>query len=100
MEVDWHSEKGCFSTFLRELAFFNTPEPLPDCSPAEEEPLAEDEKTKALEEAQVTQQKWQLRHVVFPAMMKYLIPPKALVDKKAVVHVASLENLYKVFERC
>jgi DNA mismatch repair protein MLH1 len=97
VEVDWHSEKGCFSTFLRELAFFNAPETMPDCSPEDQ---SEDEETKAQEEAQVAQQKWQLRYVVFPAMMKYLNPPKALVDKKAIIHVASLENLYKVFERC
>lgn len=88
IEVDWQSEKGCFSTFLRELAFFNTPEPLPE---TEEEDEAQKDNTK--------QQQWQLRHIVFPAM-RYLEPPKSLIDTKAVVHVASLENLYKVFERC
>lgn len=101
VEVDWHSEKGCFSTFLRELAFFNTPEPLPeDDTPADIVDSEQDEAGKKQLEDKVSQQKWQLRHVVFPAMMRYLVPPKSLVDCKAVVHVASLENLYKVFERC
>lgn len=97
VEVDWHSEKGCFSTFLRELAFLNTPEGLPT-DPAD---MEEDEpRVKAVQEEKMTQQKWQLRHVVFPALMRYLVAPKSLVDAKTVVHVASLENLYKVFERC
>ena len=41
----------------------------------------------------------QLKNVVFPAM-RYLQPPSSMIDSKAIVHVASLENLYKVFERC
>jgi DNA mismatch repair protein MLH1 len=88
-EASWESEKDCFASIARELAFFNSPEPLPLLIPADtNEP---DERTK--------QQMSQLKHIVFPAM-RYLQPPMSMIDSKAIVHVASLENLYKVFERC
>jgi DNA mismatch repair protein MLH1 len=44
-------------------------------------------------------QKWQVQHVLFPAMKKYLVPHKRLLDRD-VVQVASLPELYRVFERC
>lgn len=32
-------------------------------------------------------------------MRKYLVPPKALLDRD-VVQIANLPDLYRVFERC
>ena len=43
--------------------------------------------------------RWQIQHVLFPAMRKYLVPPKALLDRD-VVQIANLPDLYRVFERC
>ncbi|KAK9893561.1 DNA mismatch repair protein MutL [Cystobasidium minutum MCA 4210] len=93
IEVDWTSEKACFSTVLREIAFFNSPEPLPSLMPEDTGSLDDEQKNKHDEQV------GQLKHVVFPAM-RYLQPPSSMIDSKAIVHVASLENLYKVFERC
>ena len=43
--------------------------------------------------------RWQIQHVLFPAMRKYFIAPKTLLDRD-VVQIANLPDLYRVFERC
>ncbi|KAI1798126.1 DNA binding protein [Ganoderma leucocontextum] len=87
-QVDWTAEQECFESFLRELAFFYVPEPLlPGAN-------MDDEARKA-EKAML----WQIQHVLFPAMARYLVPPKTLLDRD-VVQVADLPDLYRVFERC
>ena len=83
LKVDWTSEAECFETFLRELAYFYIPTPTP----------TEDDKD------QYKAEKWQIQHIMFPAMRRYLVPPKSLLDRD-VVQVADLPDLYKVFERC
>lgn len=83
-QVNWTSEAECFDTFLRELAYFYIPTP-----PVSEDP--ENEKYKA--------ERWQIEHVLFPAIRRYLLPPKSLLDRD-VVQIANLPDLYKVFERC
>ena len=88
MQVDWTSEKECFESFLRELAFFYVPEPLLP-NPSADEEAREGEKAML----------WQIQHVLFPAMSRYLVPPKTLLDRD-VVQVADLPDLYRVFERC
>lgn len=85
-QVHWFSEQECFQTFLRELAYFYVPEPL---IPGTAEADTADESAM----------RWQLQHVLFPAMARYLSPPKTLVDQD-VVQVAHLPELYRVFERC
>ncbi|KIP05661.1 hypothetical protein PHLGIDRAFT_144085 [Phlebiopsis gigantea 11061_1 CR5-6] len=86
-QVKWHSEKACFRTFLRELAYFYVPEPLL--------PSEVSDADKANEAAL----RWQIQHVLFPAIAKHMQPPKSLLDRD-VVQVANLPELYRVFERC
>jgi len=86
-QVDWADEERCFESILRELAYFYVPGPL-DGTPATPE---ETEESKA--------ERWQIEHVLFPAMRKYLVPPKSLLERD-VVQVASLPDLYRIFERC
>jgi DNA mismatch repair protein MLH1 len=88
-QVDWNSEMECFESFLRELAYFYVPGPL--CSSAGPET---DE-----QEAQDKAERWQIQHVVFPSLRRYVVAPKTLLDRD-VVQIASLPDLYKVFERC
>ncbi|KAF7349273.1 DNA-mis-repair domain-containing protein [Mycena sanguinolenta] len=90
-QVDWNSEMECFDSFLRELAYFYVPGPL--CSGAD--PQTETEEEKAQEKAE----RWQIQHVVFPSLRRYLAAPKGLLDRD-VIQIASLPDLYKVFERC
>ncbi|KAJ7145341.1 histidine kinase-like ATPase, partial [Mycena crocata] len=88
-QVDWNSEMECFESFLRELAYFYVPGPL--CSTTD--PQTEEEK------AQVKAERWQIQHIVFPSLRRYIAAPKSLLDRD-VVQIASLPDLYKVFERC
>ncbi|KAG5645503.1 hypothetical protein DXG03_005913 [Asterophora parasitica] len=89
-QVDWTLEAECFDSFLRELAYFYTPgaSVIPASTPVTDE-----------ERAHEKAERWQIQHVLFPAMRRYLAAPKSLLDRD-VVQAASLPELYKVFERC
>jgi DNA mismatch repair protein MLH1 len=86
-QVDWTDEANCFRTIMRELAYLYVPGPLPS-----EGPPPADADAEKLE-------RWQIQHVLFPAMRKYFVAPKKILDAD-VVQVASLPDLYRVFERC
>ncbi|ESK91760.1 dna mismatch repair protein [Moniliophthora roreri MCA 2997] len=88
-QVNWTSETECFESFLRELAYFYVPGLLAEEQPAEVNDESASEKAE----------RWQIQHVLFPAMRRYLAAPKSLLDED-VVQVADLPDLYKVFERC
>nr|ATV82123.2 DNA mismatch protein [Strobilurus tenacellus] len=92
-QVDWTSEQECFRTFLRELARFYVPGPVAPFDPSG--PQAQSQEQQQQERAE----RWQIEHVVFPCMKRYLHAPKSLLDND-VVQVANLPDLYKVFERC
>ncbi len=89
--MNWTAEKECFDSFLRELAYFYVPGPAPCFDPAA--PKTEEQ------EAQDKAEQWQVQHILFPAMRRYLTAPKSLLERD-VVQIADLPNLYKVFERC
>ncbi|TVY51387.1 DNA mismatch repair protein Mlh1 [Lachnellula cervina] len=93
--VNWSSEKDCFETFLRELASFYVPEQLPPSGGPEdgEEGLDEELKSRRAEVVKVVED------VLFPAFRARLIATRSL-GKGAVVEIANLKGLYKVFERC
>ena len=86
-EVDWTNEASCFSSFLRALAklYSLAPEQRMDGSvmPGGETPLA-----------------WAIEHTLFPALRGAFYPPSALATNGAVLQIAQLQDLYKVFERC
>ncbi|PPR02265.1 hypothetical protein CVT24_011614 [Panaeolus cyanescens] len=88
-QVDWSSEMECFDSFLRELAYFYTPIPSP----------LEDESLNPNDRSNYTAERWQIQHILFPAMRRYLVGQKSLLERD-VVQVADLPDLYKVFERC
>ncbi|KAL7269136.1 DNA mismatch repair protein Mlh1 [Rhizina undulata] len=108
--VDWNSEQECFDTFLRELALFYVPEPLPPPLPVPSSRLSGtpsgavdvesglgataiereiENRRRALEMAVET--------VLFPAVRRRLIPGKDLLN--GVTEVADLKGLYRIFER-
>ena len=91
LQVNWTSETECFESFLRELAYFYIPGRLPSTTAPKG--------TTDEEQAQAKAEQWQIQHVMFPSMRRYLAAPKSLLDRD-VVQVASLPELYRVFERC
>ncbi|CAG9861631.1 unnamed protein product [Phyllotreta striolata] len=80
-EVNWEVEKECFRTFAEETAKFYA---------------------KIPEEVNQNGKEWQwvTEHVLYPAIKEYFIPPKSFMENCAVLEIADLYNLYKVFERC
>ncbi|XP_059050639.1 DNA mismatch repair protein Mlh1 [Achroia grisella] len=81
-EVNWNLEKECFDTFSRETAIFYS-QPNPDSNTE----VAKSEH-------------WKQEHVIFPAIRRNFLPPTSFVNNGAILQIASLNDLYKVFERC
>ena len=98
--VEWNDEKGCFHTFLRELASWYVPEALPPLptqnqhGPGEAGAHEEDQEiaSRRVELNRVVE------HVLFPAFRVRLVATKGML--KGVLEVANLKGLYRVFERC
>ncbi|KAF2488128.1 hypothetical protein BDY17DRAFT_243955 [Neohortaea acidophila] len=92
--VNWRDEKGCFHSFLRELASFYAPESLPGESSgkdgAEEEDAELVSRRRELHRA--------VESVLFSAFKARLVATKGLL--KGTIEVANLKGLYRVFERC
>lgn len=76
-EVDWSKEKQCFETFSRETASYYA------------------RSSDTLDE---NEWKWQIEHIFYDNIKKYLIPSEKF--DSCILRIASLSNLYKVFERC
>lgn len=98
--VNWKEEQACFESFLRELAYFYAPLPASQVETwADESFTTEEDNTNGEDEAKRSEVKRMLEHVIFPAAKQYLVPPESLLEKDFTC-VTSLENLYRVFERC
>ncbi|KAK9869246.1 hypothetical protein WA026_002996 [Henosepilachna vigintioctopunctata] len=80
-EVNWESEKECFHTFAKETARFYA-------------------KLTLNSKFEKSDWKWIVEHVVYPGIKDYFIPPKDFTNNAAILEIANLPNLYKVFERC
>ncbi|KAH6558320.1 hypothetical protein KP509_1Z069400 [Ceratopteris richardii] len=128
--VDWDTEKECFETFAAALADFYAMHPPMLPNPAddgldffkasngdhsshtertseaenaegqEDESMDIDEELVAEAEKVWAQRAWTIEHVLFPALRLFLKPPKHMATDGTAIQVASLENLYKIFERC
>ncbi|KAL1533855.1 DNA mismatch repair protein [Salvia divinorum] len=124
-DVNWDDEKACFQTIAGAIANFYAFHPplLPNPSgeslqfykrassgdPEEgstshsaddipEEQLEQDLFSEA--ERAWSQREWSIQHVLFPSMRLFLKPPTSMATDGTFVKVASLEKLYKIFERC
>ena len=82
-EVEWEEETHCFQLVGREVSRFyaireSCAEPLSDRSP------------------------WSrvIEHTIMPSLRRELMPPESLLKEGAVLQLADLHELYKVFERC
>jgi len=105
--VDWNDEKKCFTNFAVELASFYTPQkvpnpPTPKRNRAENLDAENGSAEAPPEDSEIVEGRDQLsrmlEHVLFPAFKLRLVGTKGLL--RAVVEVADLKGLYRVFERC
>ncbi|KAK5660309.1 hypothetical protein OQA88_12849 [Cercophora sp. LCS_1] len=101
--VNWTDEKKCFESFLKELASFYVPEPLPTAQGGVDgEAENEQDETEVVSDevkARRDHVRWAIEHVLFPAFKTRLVATTSMV-KAAVLEVANLKGLYRVFERC
>lgn len=76
-EVNWSSEKPCFRDISRETARFYS-------------------------HLDITEDSWKhtTEHVIYTAIRDSLLPPKSFCTDSSILQIASLPELYKVFERC
>jgi DNA mismatch repair protein MLH1 len=100
--VDWRSEQECFRTMARELADFYCVQPADDGESDEWLDEPQPGANAAAVEAFAAQAKRNaaMEHVLFPALKRHLKPSARMVSDGSFVNVASLDKLYKVFERC
>ncbi|ONK57686.1 uncharacterized protein A4U43_C09F3030 [Asparagus officinalis] len=127
-DVDWDNESECFQTIAAVIGNFYAMNPpiLPNPSgdgvqfykrnrtqienisdagtkSATPDDVGEndiDQELLAEAKAAWAQREWTIQHVLFPAMRLFLKPPNAMATNGTFVQVASLEKLYKIFERC
>ncbi|XP_028801610.1 DNA mismatch repair protein MLH1 [Neltuma alba] len=125
-DVDWNDEKKMFQTIAATLGDFYAMHPplLPNpsgeglrfykkrklgcaeqnpCNTTGNDEISEnDVDHELLSEAELawSQREWSIQHVLFPSMRLFFKPPASMATNGTFVQVASLEKLYKIFERC
>ncbi|KAK7322366.1 hypothetical protein VNO77_25745 [Canavalia gladiata] len=126
-DVDWEDEKNCIQAVSAALGNFYAMHPLMLPNPSGEGLLfykkrklmnsyAEENTCNStgtevidnivehelLSEAETAwaQREWSIQHVLFPSMRLFFKPPVSMASDGTFVQVASLEKLYKIFERC
>uniref|UniRef100_A0A5B7C0A9 Putative MUTL isoform 1 n=1 Tax=Davidia involucrata TaxID=16924 RepID=A0A5B7C0A9_DAVIN len=127
-DVDWDDEKICFQSIAAALGNFYAMHPpllpnpsgdglqfykrrIPSSGPEnegnsskaiEDDAMGDDFEHELLSEAENAwaQREWSIQHVLFPSMKLFFKPPNSMATDGTFVQVASLEKLYKIFERC
>jgi DNA mismatch repair protein MLH1 len=101
--VDWNSEQECFRTMARELGDFCCLQPAMDGESDEWLDTVDVAHGNVAQDSVRTAQaarREAMEHVLFPAFKRLLKPTTRMVSDGSFVNVASLDKLYKVFERC
>ncbi|KAA0718271.1 DNA mismatch repair protein [Triplophysa tibetana] len=88
-EVNWDNEKDCFHDLAIECSHFHSIRKQYTLESDTEEP----------QDAEMSWQ-WKVEHVLFKAVRSLFSPPKHFSEDGSVLQIASLPDLYKVFERC
>jgi DNA mismatch repair protein MLH1 len=107
-EVEWDEEQECFETLAREFAEFYCLQYEDDegtCFPSfwclNFVLLPSSFLIRIEPDSQVSSARsWTVEHVFFPAFRQRFLPPKSAAEDGTIVRIASLDKLYKVFERC
>ncbi|KAG9274816.1 DNA mismatch repair protein Mlh1 isoform X2 [Astyanax mexicanus] len=88
-EVNWDSERECFRDYSKECSHFYSIRKQFTLEPdAADGPDAE------------PSWRWKVEHVLFKAFRSLLSPPSRCSEDGSILQIASLPDLYKVFERC
>ncbi|CAO1630676.1 unnamed protein product [Parajaminaea phylloscopi] len=101
-QVDWSDEKACFESFARELAYAHTLARTVPQAPVDHGGVAEAERGRRPEHNQVNRD---ISHTWMPLLASLcrrgiFHPPRKLIKEQRLIQVASLNDLYRIFERC
>ena len=90
-EVNWQLENECFHGIARQLARFYVPRP-PLLEEPQQDQQEQQDAVKAYEAC--------MQYTMLPSIKTLLYPPRSFSNDGTFVQIATLETLYKVFERC
>ena len=101
-EVDWEKEMVCFKGVCAELASFYSELPSTLFNEPSDAASNSNDVTSSRGNYDFidNEAKSYIKHTLFPAISFLLIPPRHFADNGAVIKLANLNSLYKVFERC
>ena len=111
-EVNWEEEKECFFTLSKELArFYSVRKGFTDYDDTLETKVqADTDSTSSGSEdlnvvdnssnADKPQWRWVVEHVIYRAIKRNFLPTSDMLNDTAILQLANLPDLYKVFERC
>ncbi|KAJ3332191.1 DNA mismatch repair protein [Blyttiomyces sp. JEL0837] len=109
-EVEWTSEKDCFQGISIELGRFYATSGL-SLEDDDDTPESDDQEggggmeldldaAKKKRDEVWAQYRWTVEHVIFKALRQWYFPSNRLAKSEAIIQIADLPELYKVFERC
>ena len=98
-EVEWDQEEACFRTFCHETARFYAAKPTLFANQEETKKNKEKDDDGDDDEEEETW-RWCAEHVLFKVLRTSYLPNSKLENDGSMLQVASLPELYKVFERC
>ena len=101
-EVNWADEQACFKGVCTELASYYSELPSTHSNELRDAASDSNEDTTSSGNFEFidNEAKSYVRHTLFPAISYLLLPSRYLADCGAVIKLANLNSLYKVFERC
>jgi len=100
-EVNWKEEQPCFEGICRELASFYAEAPSDNTAFLEmEQDASNNINGKGNMELVGENAKRYIQHILFPGISFLLVPTKQNFSDGAMLKLANLTSLYKVFERC
>ncbi|EGC34291.1 hypothetical protein DICPUDRAFT_55923 [Dictyostelium purpureum] len=105
-EVEWEFEKECLLGIVKEISSFYKIEPsfiklrdLQNLQQQQQQQQQDKPNQTNVNYIKKDGKEWTIQHLIFPAFRK-LLPPKRFANDGSVIQITSLDNLYKVFERC
>ncbi len=98
--MDYSQEQECFDNICSELALAYSLLPVPTLEQADLVESSRNTVVPAAPDASKDQSRGALGSIIFPALRRHMLPPNEFASDNTVVQVASLERLYRIFERC
>jgi DNA mismatch repair protein MLH1 len=110
-EVNWEEEQSCFNDITTQIADFYHYQSLPpantdlnninDSNNNNNGGGDDDDDNEGVDDELEMRKKreWEIRHYVLP-YFRLFSPPRKFANDGSITQIASLDSLYRIFERC